>query len=129
MSCIAVSAFHLSCVQHQHQQVDMAAVCSTPDPSDLVSISQSRCSPSDLLRMQRILADKLGLAIPKNNNEDFRPDPPPVTPLSLLRLMFAASKAASVRLGLPDLLPATLPDNLVHKLEILVCDSQTLSHR
>ena len=35
---------------------DLAVV---PEPADLVSISQSRCSASDLLRMEAILASKL----------------------------------------------------------------------
>ena len=92
--------------------------------------------------LQAILADKLGLVIPSRGVEDVAdanldpstgrclcPHAPAVTPLRLLRLMFAASKAASLRLGLPDLLPQRLPDDLVHKLEILACDSLTLAHR
>ena len=34
--------------------------CSVPDPQTLVNISQSRCSASDLTRMEGILAAKLG---------------------------------------------------------------------
>lgn len=92
-----------------------------PDPSDLVSISQSRCSSSDLLRMQAILATKLGLGQPGEIE--------PVTPLTLLRIMFDVSKAASIRLGLHDILPDKLPDNLIYELEILACDSLTLQYR
>jgi hypothetical protein len=33
--------------------------CEVPDPQDLVTISQSRCSASDLTRMEAILASKL----------------------------------------------------------------------
>ncbi len=133
-------------MQHRHhlrghlrpqQELQSSSCPEAPDPSDLVTISQSRCSPSDLLRMQAILADKLGLVVPDIDDDDdvspvgscTCPHEPAVTPLRLLRLMFSASRAAAVRLGLPDLLPISLPDNLVHKLEILVCDSLTLAHR
>lgn len=154
LSCIAVSAFHLACVQHQHhlkhrqhlvpnqdvsaqhlEETAASGAVNIPDPADLVTISQSRCSPSDLLRMQGILATKLDLCNPDKLEPCSRgdcpllADPPAVTPLTILRVMFSVSKAASLRLGLDDLLPDALPDNLVHKLEILVCDSLILSHR
>ena len=46
------------------------------------------------------------------------------------RLMFNVSRAAANHLGLKDLLPETsLPDQLLHQLEILACDSLTLQHR
>ena len=53
LSCIAVSSFHLACSQLEDQ------LLAIPEPADLVSISQSRCSASDLLRMEAILATKL----------------------------------------------------------------------
>ena len=65
LSCIAVSAFHLAC---RHYRAAGAAagedkLISVPDPADLVTISQSRCTPSDLLRMQAILVSKLDLQL------------------------------------------------------------------
>merc|ERR1719474_1941492 len=55
LSCIAVSSFHLACSQYQESlPLDTLLVC-TPDPADLVSISQSRCSASDLLHQLEIL--------------------------------------------------------------------------
>ena len=65
LSCIAVSAFHLAC---RHYEAAAAAgegdrPISVPDPADLVTISQSRCTPSDLLRMQAILVSKLDLQL------------------------------------------------------------------
>ena len=46
------------------------------------------------------------------------------------RLMFNVSRAAANHLGLKDLLPeSSLPDQLLHQLEILACDSLTLQHR
>jgi cyclin G2 len=125
LSCIAVAAFHLACLQHQKLQQEQghAQVLVVPEPSDLVSISQSRCSPSDLLRMRAILASKLEM------NPGAGPEAP-ITPLTMLRLMFNVSRAAANHLGLTDLLPETaLPDQLLHQLEILACDSLTLQHR
>lgn len=134
LSCIAVSAFHLACRQYQQLQQSASAVATggsssgkvfnIPEPSDLVTISQSRCSPSDLLRMQAILSSKLEL------NPVAGPERP-VTSLEFLRLMFGVSRAASFKLGLgPELqIPETIPDHLLHQLEILACDSNTLTYR
>ena len=57
---------------------DESTLITIPDPADIVGISQSRCSPSDLLRMQNILQAKLEL------NPGAGPEPP-VTSLSFLR--------------------------------------------
>lgn len=138
LSCIAVSAFHLGCRQyrqlqqeHQIQNIsgcgDEQSLITIPDPADIVSISQSRCSPSDLLRMQNILQSKLEL------NPAAGPEPP-ITSLSFLRIMFSVCRAAALRLGLDDLFPCTdcgnpFPDHLLHQLEILACDSLSLAYR
>jgi len=119
LSCIAVSSFHLACSQYQEARGDLAVV---PEPADLVSISQSRCSASDLLRMEAILASKL-------DNKQQSVPPLPVTPLSFLRIMMAVSRAAATRLEIsPAPAGAPLP-HLLHQLEILVCDSSTLKFR
>lgn len=119
LSCIAVSSFHLACSQYQESRGDLANV---PEPSDLVSISQSRCSASDLLRMEAILASKL-------DNKQQSVPPLPVTPLSFLRIMMAVSRAAATRLEVSPA-PAGVPlPHLLHQLEILVCDSSTLKFR
>jgi len=134
LSCIAVSAFHLACVQHRQIQVeqglDESQLVGIPDPADLVSISQSRCSPSDLLRMQTILQSKLETVGPPSLVSTA--DSAPVTSLTFLKLMYRVVRATALRLDLFDLLPqkATgLPDHLVHQLEILACDSLTLNYR
>ena len=61
LSCIAVSSFHLACSQVLDQETPdtRSPPLLIPEPSDLVTISQSRCSASDLLRMEAILANKL----------------------------------------------------------------------
>lgn len=61
LSCIAVSAFHLACRHYRAAKEECSL--SVPDPADLVTISQSRCTPSDLLRMQAILVSKLDLQL------------------------------------------------------------------
>jgi len=118
LSCIAVAAFHLACTQYKTEY----GCSAVPDPATLVSISQSRCSASDLTRMEGILCSKLsdqGLAcVP----------PIPVTCLSFIRAMWQVSRAACDRLEIaPSLGP--IPQHLLHQLEILVCDSSTLRVR
>ena len=71
LSCIAVSAFHLACKHYKAAYPDMQI--SVPDPADLVTISQSRCTPSDLLRMQAILVSKLDLQL-DGAEEQVRPN-------------------------------------------------------
>jgi len=114
LSCIAVAAFHLACLQYKQE-----FGCSVPDPQTLVNISQSRCSASDLIRMEGILASKLaGQSVPAL----------PVTCLSFIRAMWEVSRAASDRLEISPPLPP-LPQHLLHQLEILVCDSSTMRVR
>jgi len=114
ISCIAVSAFHLATSRYQMVGPEVVSV---PEPSDLCSISQSRCSSADLLRMESILSAKL----PSSQL--------PVTPLTCLRIMWAVSCAAGNRLEVVPSLPSTPPAHLLHRLEILGCDSSTLQFR
>lgn len=118
LSCIAVSSFHLACTQYQSEY----SGCEVPDPQDLVTISQSRCSASDLTRMESILASKLA-----TNKQEI--PALPVTPLSFLRAMWEVSRVAAARLELFPVPLTGLPANLLHQLEILVCDSSTLKLR
>lgn len=117
LSCIAVSSFHLACAQYQAE-----LGCEVPEPQDLVTISQSRCSASDLTRMEAILASKLA---------DTKQEIPslPVTPLSFLRAMWEVSRVAAARLELLPVPLSGLPAHVLHQLEILVCDSSTLKLR
>jgi cyclin G2 len=127
LSCIAVSAFHLACRHYKaFQEGGSGKHISVPDPADLVTISQSRCTPSDLLRMQAILVSKLDLQLDDAEEQQQQP----VTSLSLLRTMYDMCRTATASMGLRDLLSEPcLPDHLVHQLEILSCDSLTLAHR
>jgi len=120
LSCIAVSSFHLACSQYQ---MAGGGLVSVPDPSDLVTISQSRCSSSDLLRMESILSAKLAPPTPTASPQL------PVTPLTCLRIMWAVSRAAATSLDVSPGLSSSPPPHLLHRLEILVCDSSTLKFR
>jgi len=116
LSCIAVAAFHLACTQYKSEY----GLCPVPDPQTLVSISQSRCSASDLTRMEGILASKLAL----ETSEPVLP----VTCLSFIRAMWDICRVASDRLEIsPPLGP--VPQHILHQLEILVCDSSTMKVR
>ncbi|KAK3860946.1 hypothetical protein Pcinc_033038 [Petrolisthes cinctipes] len=120
LSCIAVSAFHLSCQftpGYSHVRDTPQVV---PDTRDLTSISQCKCSSGDVSRMERIIMDKLAT--------DLRCQPP-ITPLSLLRLLYnALVHLASPLLPTPD--PCLPPlTSLVHKLEIVACDSAAAIYR
>lgn len=120
LSCIAVSSFHLSCQQYQASLPEDTLLLGTPEPADLVAISQSRCSASDLLRMEGILASKLGVSEGSSM---------PVTPLAFLRVMSAVSRAAAARLDVSPLPRAVPAQHLLHQLEILACDSSILKWR
>jgi len=125
LSCIAVAAFHLACTQYKSEygcrdpDPHTEYECCVPDPQTLVTISQSRCSASDLTRMEGILASKLSdQSIPSL----------PVTCLSFIRAMWEISRAASDRLEITPAL-GPIPQQLLHQLEILVCDSSTMRVR
>ena len=144
LACIAVSSFHLACQEHHkllqekdqlpaamanNNHANSKATFAIPDPADLVSISQARCTQGDLLRMQEIVAKKLHVGAAGGANPGAATEAP-ITALSFLRLLHRAARTATSMLGLPDLLPEeSLPDHLVHQLEILACDSLTLDFR
>jgi len=117
LSCIAVAAFHLACSQYKQEYSSSHCV---PEPQTLVNISQSRCSASDLNRMEGILANKLDILQDTSTL--------PVTCLSFLRSMWEICRAASDRLEISPSLPS-LPQHILHQLEILVCDSSTMKVR
>lgn len=115
-----MSAFHLSCQftpGYSHLRETPQVV---PDTRDLTTISQCKCSSGDVSRMERIIMDKLAT--------DLRCQPP-ITPLSLLRLLYnALVHLASPLLPTPD--PTVPPlTSLVHKLEIVACDSAAAIYR
>lgn len=98
MSCISVSAFLLA-----SRMVPNVVI---PDPADLITISQCKCSVGDLERMQEIMVRKL----------DAYPHTTPVTPLTMARLVHAIC-------GL------SVADHVMLQLEILACDANCVNFR
>lgn len=118
LSCIAVSAFHLAC---QHTSHYLNVSFTVPDRLDLTNISQSKCGPGDVARMERIMVEKLAT--------DFRCQPP-VTPLTLLRLLHAAhAHLAAPHLQFTPESSFSSLTSLIHKLEIVACDSAATVYR
>lgn len=98
MACMSVSSFLLA--------ARMVPGVSSPDPADLITISQCKCSLGDLERMQGIITNKL----------DAAPHVTPITPLTMARLLHALC-------GLP------LTSEVVFQLEILACDANCVNFR
>lgn len=84
MECISVSSFHIAAVQFAEKSLDA---------DHLVSISQCKCTGSDLKRMSEVIRNKLGWA----------PGTQPITPLTYLRLFNDMFQAVADQLGLGDL--------------------------
>lgn len=72
IACISVASFHIAC----------KLICSddlVPEPSDIIKISQCKCTPRDLARMETIIKNKIGIEGKGRENI-------PVTALSFLKL-------------------------------------------
>ncbi|XP_018913902.2 cyclin G [Bemisia tabaci] len=108
MACISVACFQLACT--------VVPGVTVPDATDLVSISQCKCSASDLARMQSIISSKLGI----------HPDRPPITSATLLRLyhkLFTAVDASG-------LYSSVVEESSLHQhLEIIACDTSCANFR
>jgi cyclin G2 len=72
LACVCVTSFHIAC----------KLVCVpelAPEPPHIIRISQCKCSLSDIMRMESIIIDKLGINVNERDNL-------PVTALTFLRL-------------------------------------------
>lgn len=117
LSCIAVSAFHMSC-EYSLKYPHLREAYQLPERQDLTTISQCKCSPKDVERMEAIMKDKLATDLQTS---------PPVTPLTLLRLLHAAhTQLAQSNTPAYSPMPIT---RLTHKLEILICDARAAVFR
>lgn len=111
MACISVGSLYL-CVT----QLNMAKI----DASDLVAISQCRCTPGDLERMAAIISNKLGV----------QPSTIPVTALTFVRIYYHMFRNAAFQLGLGDFYDKAISlADLELRLEILICDALCVSVR
>jgi len=115
LSCIAISAFHLAACQwversgssNNTSSHDISTSLQVPEPQDLVTISQCKCTAGDIIRMEKIVEAKLACL----------PQEEPVTTLTFLTLYHTL---------LSTTLPAALqPDLMILscKLETICCDS------
>ncbi|XP_049884286.1 cyclin G [Pectinophora gossypiella] len=104
--CITVSCMNLAIDQYakHHGQPRNVAV------EELVSISQSACTAGDVVRMSRVIADKLGLGSGARA----------VTAYHWLRLVRALVANAAEHLQLPHIVPES---ELINLLEIAACDA------
>ncbi|XP_043224947.1 cyclin G-like [Amphibalanus amphitrite] len=113
LSCIAISSFHLAVEYAAREQPQLAAAARSP--ADLVNISQAKCSAGDVVRMSRIIADKLGC--------DRGAATRPVTAADLVRMLTALLRRTADRLPAPlaEAVRAVDAEALVRRLESLVC--------
>jgi hypothetical protein len=92
-----------------------------PDPKDLVRISQSKRSASDVEKKEAMLVSKLFGWLGNQPSRVL-----PLTPLTFLRAMLAVCRTTLSRLEISlEFEERPLP-SLVHQLEIISCDSSLL---
>ncbi|KAL0275491.1 UNVERIFIED_CONTAM: hypothetical protein PYX00_003322 [Menopon gallinae] len=106
------------------QQVAAAArpdeIVEIPDPTDLASISQCKCTLGDLTRMGGIISLKLGAA----------PNTLPVTSLTFIRLLHSIFTVAARESGLGDVYEQVVSGpGLLIQLEIIACDVTCSNYR
>ncbi|XP_065222483.1 cyclin G [Planococcus citri] len=110
IACISIASFHIAC----------KLVCSPdliPDPAHLISISQCKCTLSDLSRMTSVIISKVEI------NFDER-DSIPITSLTFLRLlhqMMSVSKYSDVYKQAVD------EFQMFQRLEVLACDGSCVN--
>lgn len=108
MACISISAFHIAAVQ----------LAQSLDVDHLVSISQCKCTGSDLKRMSEVIRNKL----------EWAPGTQPVTSLTFLRLFNAIFLAIASQLGLRDMYTSIVTESeLLLRLEMVACDGNCAS--
>lgn len=72
MACISVASFHIACKM-------TCGPDRVPESAHLITISQCKCTLSDLVRMESIIMSKLGITLNDRDNV-------PVTALTFLRM-------------------------------------------
>lgn len=103
MACIAVSCFHLA-LQLTGKETKVI------NAADLLHISQTQCTVTDLSRMEQIIRKKLNS------------DQPAVTPLDFLSLFNAMYYLNNQHCSIPC--PKINFEEMLLKLEVLICHYQ-----
>lgn len=112
MACISVSAFQLasrqvSAAARQEEDIEI------PEPKDLASISQCKCTLGDLARMEGIISSKLGT----------EPNSLPITSLTFVRLLHSIFTAAAEEAGMGEIYQKAISRTALWvQLEIIICD-------
>lgn len=111
MACIAIASFQLSC----SLVCGGAAGCPpVPEAAEVAAISQCKCTPGDLRRMQTIITSKLGVGAA------------PITAVDFLRVfhqLFLSVDQGQVYARMVD------GAELCQKLEIVACDATVSNFR
>ncbi|XP_054272437.1 cyclin G isoform X2 [Macrosteles quadrilineatus] len=115
MACIAIASFQLSC----------SLVCGgapgsppVPEAAEVAAISQCKCTPGDLHRMQTIITSKLGVGV--------HDGAAPITAVDFLRVfhqLFLSVDQGQVYARMVD------GAELCQKLEIVACDAAVSNFR
>lgn len=111
---------HLACISVSGLFIASNLLHETINPNDLVNISQSKCTTTDMQRMAEIMISKLNLD----------PNTVPTTALSFLRLYYKLFEVAARKLNLSELFHQIINEQeLCMYLEIIACDSQCANYR
>lgn len=115
-----VRSKHFACISVSSLYIASKLLSETINPSDLVTISQSRCTSTDLQRMVDIINQKLQL----------QADTVPITALAFIRLFHKLFDSVTKKLNINDLYCLNISEQaLCNRLEIIACDSQCANYR
>lgn len=115
MACISVSSFYLAC--RLVAQSKLIQTFTIPDPKDLIIISQCKCTLGDLMRMEKIILNKLctGSSLP-------------TTPMHFLRLFNSLLMAVAQKLNITYIYEKLVSSSkLWLHLEVLACDTACIN--
>lgn len=115
-----VRSKHIACISVSSLYIASNLLNETINPSDLVTISQSRCTSTDLERMVEIINQKLHL----------KPGTVPITAVGFVRIFIKLLDVVTKKLNISDLFRLNINEqDLIKRLEIVACDSQCANYR
>lgn len=111
MACISVSSFHIACKM----------ICDPdliPESTHLITISQCKCTLTDLYRMESIIMNKLDISLNEGDNL-------PVTSLTFLRLMHEILWSSTCN----DVYKKVVDKfRMFQRLEVIACDGLCINY-
>lgn len=115
-----VRSKHIACISVSALYIASQLLAESINPNDLVTISQSKCTSTDLQRMTKIINQKLNL----------EPGTVPITALSFLRLFYKLFDVVAEKLNISEFYRRNINvQELCMYLEIIACDSQCANYR